>query len=603
MATSYDGLKHMLQSAVQSVQWTYIIFWKFSPQQRVLEWGDGYYNGAIKTRKTVEPVEVSTEEAALSRSEQLRELYDSLASGEQQVAENQRPSVALSPEDLTESEWFYLMCASFSFAPGVGLVGKAYAKQQHLWLTDANEVDSNIFTRYILAKTVICIPLLNGVVELGTTDKVEETKEFIQHVKLFFMVGNNNLILPLPPKPTLSAHSSNTTFSPNQVPETIKRFENTDSMDEDLENEEDEEEEDEDNVDDVDDEGDENGPDSTCHVSSFQDNESAMVETNELLELGMSPDIRFGSPVDGSGSSNLDSSFNFLPTNLGDSSGAPAWSDNFEFRLQTSVIYDILEYSNRSLSMHAEELLAPEVNHFSRTVSTLLHHHHPPPRSDPDPPHRNSPIDSSFTSWTHQPDRLPLPATSQRLLKYTLFTLPFLHYSTTLTTPASRLRNEQLSASHVLAERRRREKLNERFVILRTLVPLVTKMDKASILGDTIEYVKELRKKVRDLEAGGGRFGMRAAEGGGGTAEEVEVSIIENDALVEMRCGFREGLLVDVVNKLREIGVEIRTVQSFVDGGMFTAEMRAKVKVRQGTYRKKVSITQVKKAIHQIISL
>ncbi|KAI3759445.1 hypothetical protein L6452_07271 [Arctium lappa] len=49
-----------------------------------------------------------------------------------------RPSVALSSEDLTESEWFYLMCVSFSFPPGVGLVGEAYAKQQQLWLTGAN---------------------------------------------------------------------------------------------------------------------------------------------------------------------------------------------------------------------------------------------------------------------------------------------------------------------------------------------------------------------------------------------------------------------------------------------------------------------------------
>lgn len=72
-------------------------------------------------------MEVTTEEVVMSRSEQLRELYDSLASGEQQVTENQqvvvrRPSMALSPEDLTEAEWFYLMCVSFSFAPGVGYV-------------------------------------------------------------------------------------------------------------------------------------------------------------------------------------------------------------------------------------------------------------------------------------------------------------------------------------------------------------------------------------------------------------------------------------------------------------------------------------------------
>lgn len=84
-------------------------------------WSDGYYNGAIKTRKTVQPMEVSAEEASLQRSQQLRELYDSLSAGETEQPAR-RPCAALSPEDLTETEWFYLMCVSFSFPPGVGYV-------------------------------------------------------------------------------------------------------------------------------------------------------------------------------------------------------------------------------------------------------------------------------------------------------------------------------------------------------------------------------------------------------------------------------------------------------------------------------------------------
>ncbi|KAL7200660.1 hypothetical protein ACSBR1_032560 [Camellia fascicularis] len=178
-------LQSMLQTAVQTVQWTYSLFWQLCPQQGILVWGDGYYNGAIKTRKTVQPMEVSAEEASLQRSQQLRELYDSLSAGESNQ-QTRRPCAALSPEDLTESEWFYLMCVSFSFPPGVGLPGKAYAKRQHVWLTGANEVDSKVFSRAILAKTVVCIPLLDGVVELGTTEKGQEDIGFVQHVKSFF---------------------------------------------------------------------------------------------------------------------------------------------------------------------------------------------------------------------------------------------------------------------------------------------------------------------------------------------------------------------------------------------------------------------------------
>ncbi|KAH1089720.1 hypothetical protein J1N35_016977 [Gossypium stocksii] len=45
----------------------------------ILEGGDGYNNGDIKTRKTVEAVELNAEQLGLQRSEQLRQLYESLS--------------------------------------------------------------------------------------------------------------------------------------------------------------------------------------------------------------------------------------------------------------------------------------------------------------------------------------------------------------------------------------------------------------------------------------------------------------------------------------------------------------------------------------------
>lgn len=247
---------------------------------------------------------------------------------------------------------------------------------------------------------------------------------------------------------------------------------------------------------------------------------------------------------------------------------------------------------------------------------------------------------------------MPVEATSQWLLKYILFSVPYLHSKyreenspkprDNGDASANRFRKggaaqEELSANHVLAERRRREKLNERFIILRSLVPFVTKMDKASILGDTIEYLKQLRKKIQDLEArnrqmevdrqpsrisvdppqrttstsnsagavkeqrnvmdrarigsGSEKRKLRILEGGGGvtkpkTVEQpavvegetnVEVSIIESDALLELQCGYREGLLLDIMQMLRELRIETTTVQSSLNNGVFVAELRAKV--------------------------
>ncbi|XP_062073191.1 transcription factor NAI1-like [Humulus lupulus] len=53
---------------------------------------------------------------------------------------------------------------------------------------------------------------------------------------------------------------------------------------------------------------------------------------------------------------------------------------------------------------------------------------------------------------------------------------------------------------HVIAERKRREKLNQKFIALSAVIPGLKKMDKASVLGDAINYVKHLEERVRTLE-------------------------------------------------------------------------------------------------------
>ncbi|KAG5249032.1 transcription factor MYC [Salix suchowensis] len=55
--------------------------------------------------------------------------------------------------------------------------------------------------------------------------------------------------------------------------------------------------------------------------------------------------------------------------------------------------------------------------------------------------------------------------------------------------------------NHVEAERQRREKLNQRFYALRAVVPNVSKMDKASLLGDAISYINELKTKLQSAES------------------------------------------------------------------------------------------------------
>ncbi|KAJ1433063.1 Myc-type, basic helix-loop-helix [Sesbania bispinosa] len=223
--------------------------------------------------------------------------------------------------------------------------------------------------------------------------------------------------------------------------------------------------------------------------------------------------------------------------------------------------------------------------------------------------HLTDAFQSAFSDWitgadNHHNDAEADILTSQWLLKYILFSVPYLHAKHKSLRGKATLQHYEASGSHVLAERRRREKLNERFIILRSLVPFVTKTDKASILGDTIEYVKQLSDTVQSLEARKRQMEAdqrrRINKKRRVKEVEVEVSIIGNDALLEVECMHREGLLVDVMKVLRELGVDVMLVQSSVnDDGVFVAELRAKVK--ENAKGKKVSIVEVKKALYQVI--
>ncbi|GLJ13552.1 hypothetical protein SUGI_0215040 [Cryptomeria japonica] len=51
-----------------------------------------------------------------------------------------------------------------------------------------------------------------------------------------------------------------------------------------------------------------------------------------------------------------------------------------------------------------------------------------------------------------------------------------------------------------LSEKVRRQKMNNLLYTLRSKVPKVTKMDKASILSDTIDYIQELTRQIHNIE-------------------------------------------------------------------------------------------------------
>lgn len=88
--------------------------------------------------------------------------------------------------------------------------------------------------------------------------------------------------------------------------------------------------------------------------------------------------------------------------------------------------------------------------------------------------------------------------------------------------------------NHVEAERQRREKLNQRFYALRAVVPNISKMDKASLLGDAITYITDLQTKIRVLETE--KEITKNTSPKQTTIPEIDVQTRQEDTLVQVSC-------------------------------------------------------------------
>ncbi|CAM0870555.1 unnamed protein product [Alopecurus aequalis] len=173
-------------------------------------------------------------------------------------------------------------------------------------------------------------------------------------------------------------------------------------------------------------------------------------------------------------------------------------------------------------------------------------------------------------------------------------------------------RGKQLHAAapskNLMAERRRRKRLNDRLAMLRSIVPKISKMDRTSILGDTIDYLKELTERIKTLE-----------EEIGATPEELNLlnttmnfSGDSNDempmrnstkfvvekrgdggASIEICCAANPGVLLSMVSALEVLGLDIDqcVLSCFGDFGM-----QASCSQEEGK-RQVISVDQIKQAL------
>lgn len=600
-----ENLRDQLCLAVRSIQWSYAIFWSISTTQlgRVLEWDDGYYNGDIKTRKTIQAVEeLNADQMGLQRSDQLKELYESLAAGETN-SQTKRPSAALSPEDLTHTEWYYLVCMSFVFNIGQGLPGRTSEIGQPIWLCNAHIADSKVFTRSLLAKsasiqTVVCFPFSGGVVELGVTDLVLEDPSLIQHIKTSFLnkpypIVSNNFISSM----------GKTRYNKDQAcPKLL------DDDDEILE----------------------------ANLNLVMECEGLIMDSTNNSSNGFcsAEDCFMIDGVNNGGDGGSQSQVQSWQIFDEEFSNCAHNSMNSSDRIsqtvvdpdQKAVVAPIEKYSLQDLHHSKINSLDVRTNdlQYQNVLSSLLK------SSDQlvlGPCFRNFNKESSFVGWKKEgsPGSIrPRSGTSQKLLKRVLFEVARMHSGCLLETQevngsddgVLRPEVEGNDVNHVLSERRRREKLNERFIVLKSLVPSKSKVDKVSILDDTIEYLKELERRVEELETcresteveattttknkkihdnverTSDNYGKKPSinkrkacdidetgpEINRVLRDNVFVSMTEKDVVIEVRCRWRESLLLEIMDALSNIHLDSHSVQSSTIDGILRITINSKLK-------------------------
>ncbi|KAG9157959.1 hypothetical protein Leryth_000136 [Lithospermum erythrorhizon] len=139
---------------------------------------------------------------------------------------------------------------------------------------------------------------------------------------------------------------------------------------------------------------------------------------------------------------------------------------------------------------------------------------------------------------------------------------------------------------HIMAERRRREKLSQRFIALSALIPNLQKMDKGSVLGDGIKYLKQLKEKVKKLEEQARkkseesvivvkRHELYTNSSPNSSYEnsltsgpfedslpEIEARFSDKDVLIRIHCEIKKGVLEKVVNEIEKLHLSVINTSS-----------------------------------------
>ncbi|PRQ35378.1 putative TIR domain, transcription factor MYC/MYB, leucine-rich repeat domain, L [Rosa chinensis] len=181
-----------LQALIEGARenWTYAIFWQSSYDMSgdsVLGWGDGFYKDESDKWKA-RPKKMTSLVEQEHRKKVLREL-NSLISGAHTTADDEVV------DQVTGTEWFFLVSMTHGFLNGGGLPGQAFFYSNPVWVTGPDRLAASSCERARQAQvsglqTMVCVPTANGVVELGSTELIFQSSDVMNEARVLFDFNN-----------------------------------------------------------------------------------------------------------------------------------------------------------------------------------------------------------------------------------------------------------------------------------------------------------------------------------------------------------------------------------------------------------------------------
>lgn len=498
--------------------WNYAIFWQISRSKTgdlVLGWGDGCCRepkeGEESEAKRVLNLMLEDETQQKMRKRVLQKLHKLFGGSDED-------NYALGLDRVTDTEMFFLASMYFSFPRGEGGPGQCFASGKHMWFSDALKSTSEYCVRSFLAKsagiqTVVLVPTDVGVVELGSVRSLPESLELLQSIKFSF-----------------STSASLMSAKPVVAPVSVVMNEKKD-------------------------------------------------ENNNFPNLGIVERVEgvkkiFGQDLNNSGHIHPNFREKLAVRKMEE---RPAWDASYANggRLAFSSTRNGL-HATTWAHIHGMKQGSSADLYGSQPTANNLQELVNGAREDFRPnhfqPQKQGQMQIDFSGATSRPSVVTRPTTAESEHSDVEASCKEERPGTAdERRPRKRGRKpangREEPLNHVEAERQRREKLNQRFYALRAVVPNISKMDKASLLGDAIAYINELQAKLKFMEAERERFGSSSRESSALEANinseqlnqvpEIDIQSSHDEVVVRVSCPLDSHPASRVIQAFKEAHVTV----------------------------------------------